>query len=182
MFVELQIEEKVPIHPRHGDIKIYIKDYLASKYSTTFVAEKKMRILLVKSLDKIEDYKIIDGLIIPTVNFTILGFKYFESEIIEAKIRKQSVTDIELQIPFLVPNQKILVKMDCFPDDCDYVSVMPKGGYKKCIVWFWQYNGDKYYFKNGEKVRVRIDKIDPDGMCIYGSFRETGLGPLSWWI
>lgn len=177
MFIQVTLQDKIYIHPSHKDKKLAVEEAIEQKYCNKYIPDQGLSIA-IKNITKIISYQIIDGYLLADVIFDLILFKFFENEIITGKIISQDEDHIKISTPFC----NIIIKEDDFMEDCEKVHIMPEGGTKTCLLWCWYYGNEKFYFKNNDKVRVRVKKVVEKPFTVYGSLNEQGLGPIDWWM
>lgn len=175
MFVIKPHEDKIIIPPSATNKEQEVYKELQIKYSNKIVQNHGIGIT-IKNISEIKSYKIVNGYLQADVQFELVIFKFFVDEIVYGRVIAQEEEYLKIGLPFY---NSIYVYLT----DSSYekVRIMPENGTKHCTIWYWTYDGNKYYIKNNEKVRVRITQVIYRPYKIIGSLDDTGLGPLSWW-
>ncbi|KAF7677262.1 DNA-directed RNA polymerase III subunit rpc8 [Astathelohania contejeani] len=178
MFVLVEIYDSVKLHPSAKNLIPEIILELNKKYTNRIVSEIGLAIKTY-SIKKVDNYKIVDGYLIASVKFLMLFFRFFKDEVLFAKIDKQEEDGIRLVMPFLTD---IWVDRTKLPEMCSKAYALSKTNNRRYVYWCWLYRDNKLYFKNNVLVRFKVDEIMYKPFMLSGSFMDSGLGPISWWI
>ncbi|KAM0675697.1 DNA-directed RNA polymerase III complex subunit Rpc25, partial [Conglomerata obtusa] len=168
MFVILTVEDKIQIHPKTENLGADTLISLNSKYSNKII-DKDLAISVKNIITKYPT-QIKDGYLLSNCRFELITFKFITSEVLIGRISRQDESGIKVTLPFF---ENIYIKHGELMENCELLNVKIDG---KCFVnWVWNYENEKYYFRNDEKVRFRILNVEDDPLKVYGSFDGVGL-------
>ncbi|KAK4221824.1 RNA polymerase III subunit Rpc25-domain-containing protein [Podospora fimiseda] len=198
MFILTKIADVIQIHPKEfGVLSIHaLTDAINTKYANKLVLGVGLCICLQDILWHSEGLLGQgDGLASVNAEFTIVVFRPFKSEVIQARIASQTAEGMRLSTEFF---DNIYVPRNYLPDDCEF---RPVDG-----IWVWKSDGQELFYDNNEIVRIRIcgeewhdqASVDPVDMAdesaealalsgrrpmyqIIGSMDDVGLGACIWW-
>lgn len=175
MFVLRSHNDKVIISPSATNKDEEVYKELSKKYCNNIIANVGIGIA-VKNITEVKSYKIVNGYLQADVSFELVVFTFFVDEIVYGKVIAQEEDFIKVGLPFY---DKIYVYIKT--GTYNKIRIMPENGTKHCTIWYWTYDGNKYYIKNNDEIRIRISEIKASPYKVIGTIDDTGLGPISWW-
>lgn len=193
MFELLQIKDKTIIKPE--DLKsIPFEDILIIKLREKYIGKilnKKGIVASIKSLIVTGNFIVeIEGIINVEYLVELIVFNPTNGDILIGFIESCNSSGILVNCDIC----KVFIDKSKLPDNSNFVEMSSS--------WFWDLGDNRFYYDKGEKVKVKIvdvvyrefvdekniikdidnNKNTDEIMIINGSFNQSGLGPINWWI
>lgn len=106
----------------------------------------------------------------------IIVFQPIEGEILECNIKKQ--TESGLIAEHLILGEILINKF--FPNTVTQ-RITAVNSTDNSLFWCWNYKETKFIFRNQQRIRCKIHKIEYMPFLIEARVDEMGLGSLDWW-
>lgn len=175
MFRKIIIEDSIGIETAGESHKTDILLAASKKYINKIISDYGI-VIKILEIQKILFTEVFEDGFLSHIEIKLLIFQPFENEIIECTIINQDETGLMVEHAIL---DKIIVKT-FFPGTEKNFFNNAKSN-QISVVWVWNYKNNKFYFKNNQKVRVKISNIFYDPFQIEAKIDEMGLGPVEWW-
>lgn len=167
MFVITELEDRVEIRAADWNKKASVEEQLHKKYVNKLVGDLGQAIA-IHSIVGVASYEIHSNILLATVTFQVLFYRFYSEEVCMGKILHQDEGGIVVGDSIFKRYE--IHASDLF-DNCDFVS--EDGN------WVWNYKENKLVFYNGDSVRFRIKRHEDS--VVSACMNEQGLGPCSWW-
>lgn len=171
MFVLTEIEDIIEIRVSTPDRKQAIIDKLQQKYSNKVVGDLGIS-LFVTNIIEILEYEIQSEMLLVSVVFEMVFYRFYRDEIIFGKVKRQEEEKIIVVDKMLF--EYTVNACDLF-DNCEFEA--DEGN----STWIWNYKDNKLPFTSDGQVRLRIKTYKIEENICEALMNEQGLGPLCWW-
>lgn len=176
MFVITEIEDIIEIKAAAKDKKEAVEFELKKKYKNKIVNDLGVAIDIYKILN-IKSYEIRSNILVATVVFEILFYRFYADEVVAGKIISQDEDGIIAEDTNNPSGGGVFNKYEIFSADlfenCGFCRDTGR--------WVWNYKGNELVFYNGAKIRFRIKKYIDEEVAVSAYMNEQGLGLCEWW-
>ncbi|KAF9764673.1 DNA-directed RNA polymerase III subunit rpc8 [Nosema granulosis] len=176
MFAISEIEDKIELAPSLGCFYSDIVKIINKRYIKKHTLDVGIGIKLFKDFEICEQ-RLVQDFVLATVKFKMLFFRFIRDEILIGKVISQSQVGVFVSLEFF---DRILVEQTHLPEENEPTNILNETN-EKHFAWVWVYKGNRLVIKNGETVRMKVLHYDKKDGKLRCSFKETGLGPISWW-
>lgn len=169
MFVITELEDRVEIKAAAWNKKASVEEQLHKKYVNKLVGDLGQA-MAIHSIISIASYEIHSNILVATVTFQVLFYRFYSEEICIGKILHQDEGGIIVGDSIF---KKYEIQASDLFENCDF---MGEDG-----NWVWNYKGNRLVFYKGDLVRLRIKRMRYEDSAVSAYMNEQGLGPCSWW-
>ncbi|KAI5169451.1 DNA-directed RNA polymerase III subunit RPC8 [Pancytospora epiphaga] len=171
MFVITEIEDTVEIRASSKDKNAAVARQLELKYCNHLSEEFGIGMHLYTVVE-IKDYVVRGAILLSTVVFQILFYRFYQDEVCTGVILCQDENGIIIGNNLF---KRYVVQHDDLFENCEYVADSDQGR------WTWNYKKARLTFYNGDKVRFKIKKVQIETASVLVCINEQGLGSELWW-
>lgn len=174
MFRKILLEDSIHIPQTSTKHIVDSIQALNSKYVNKVIPGHGIVIKILK-IHQILETEITESFLYVKLHVEMIIFQPFEGEILECEITKQDPSGLICEHPIL---SEIYCKK-FFPNT--ELKNFKQNNSENTVFWCWNYNQNRFIFRNKQKIRCKISKISFKPFLIEVRIDEMGLGPIEWW-
>lgn len=176
MFAISEIEDKIELAP---SLEAFNKDIIRiidKRYIKKYTEDLGIGISRIDEIE-INEQRLVQDFVVATVKFKMLFYRFIRDEVLTGSVISQSQVGVFVSIKFF---DRIVVEQEYLPEENEPTNILDEGNVKN-FAWVWKYKGNRLIIRNGEMVRMKVLGYNKKDGRLHCSFKDPGLGPMSWW-